>query len=247
MRDFSDLTEREILALAIANEEEDSRIYLDIAEGLREEYPGSAHVFSEMAGRGRRTSSSAAGIIPEQIRRTHPADPPARHSRLYPPQAGLADPAAQSEGGSHAGGKHGGGDPTSSTARPPSAPTDVSIRKLLGDLADAEVEHERRADGLRRGKPDRGRGGARGRSRACLLRAAGDPTRSRRPDGWFRLHPGTGFRNGVRLRQHLGDVSGGMAASIGAGISMGFAEALSDNGSLTGRGAPLDTRVGTAA
>src|ERR1700722_1235802 len=50
MRDFSDLTEREILALAIANEEEDSRIYLDIAEGLREEYPGSAHVFSEMAG-----------------------------------------------------------------------------------------------------------------------------------------------------------------------------------------------------
>jgi erythrin-vacuolar iron transport family protein len=30
----------------------------------------------------------------------------------------------------------------------------------------------------------------------------------------------------------------GLAASIGAGISMGFAEALSDNGSLTGRGSP---------
>jgi VIT1/CCC1 family predicted Fe2+/Mn2+ transporter len=30
----------------------------------------------------------------------------------------------------------------------------------------------------------------------------------------------------------------GMAASIGAGISMGFAEALSDDGSLTGRGHP---------
>jgi VIT1/CCC1 family predicted Fe2+/Mn2+ transporter len=30
----------------------------------------------------------------------------------------------------------------------------------------------------------------------------------------------------------------GMAASVGAGISMGFAEALSDDGSLTGRGAP---------
>src|ERR1700722_10519951 len=50
MRNFSDLTEREILALAIANEEEDGRIYLDIAEGLRAEYPGSANVFSEMAG-----------------------------------------------------------------------------------------------------------------------------------------------------------------------------------------------------
>ena len=45
MRNFSELTEREILALAIANEEEDGRIYLDIAEGLRDEYPGSANVF----------------------------------------------------------------------------------------------------------------------------------------------------------------------------------------------------------
>src|SRR3978361_1618491 len=50
MRNFSELTEREILALAIANEEEDGRIYLDIAEGLRSEYPGSAAVFTEMAG-----------------------------------------------------------------------------------------------------------------------------------------------------------------------------------------------------
>ena len=49
MRNFSDLTEREVLALAIANEEEDNRIYTDIAEGLREEYPGSAKVFTEMA------------------------------------------------------------------------------------------------------------------------------------------------------------------------------------------------------
>ena len=51
MRNFSDLTEREVLALAIANEEEDSRIYTDIAEGLRQDYPASANVFTEMAGR----------------------------------------------------------------------------------------------------------------------------------------------------------------------------------------------------
>ena len=50
MRNFSDLTEREVLALAIANEEEDSRIYTDIAEGLRQDYPASANVFTEMAG-----------------------------------------------------------------------------------------------------------------------------------------------------------------------------------------------------
>src|SRR5690349_12333518 len=49
MRDFSDLSEKEMLALAIGNEEEDGRIYADIAEALRDDFPGSAKVFSEMA------------------------------------------------------------------------------------------------------------------------------------------------------------------------------------------------------
>src|SRR5579872_4281740 len=49
MRDFDQLSEREILALAISNEEEDGRIYADFAEGLRDDYPASAKVFQEMA------------------------------------------------------------------------------------------------------------------------------------------------------------------------------------------------------
>ena len=49
MKRFADLTEREIVALAISNEEEDSRIYRDFAEGLREQYPASAKIFDEMA------------------------------------------------------------------------------------------------------------------------------------------------------------------------------------------------------
>ena len=49
MRSFSDLTEREILALAISNEEEDARIYADFADGLQENYPASAKVFDDMA------------------------------------------------------------------------------------------------------------------------------------------------------------------------------------------------------
>jgi len=49
MRNFDELSEREILALAIANEEEDGRIYSDIAEGLRDTYPASGKVFLEMA------------------------------------------------------------------------------------------------------------------------------------------------------------------------------------------------------
>src|ERR1700733_11628965 len=49
MRDFSQLSEREVLALAIGAEEEDGRIYNDVAERLREDYPASAKVFIEMA------------------------------------------------------------------------------------------------------------------------------------------------------------------------------------------------------
>ena len=49
MKRFSDLSEQEVLALAITNEEEDSRIYRGFAEGLREQFPASAKVFDEMA------------------------------------------------------------------------------------------------------------------------------------------------------------------------------------------------------
>src|SRR5947209_12900149 len=46
---FADLSEQEILALAITNEEEDSRIYRGFAEGLRDQFPASAKMFEEMA------------------------------------------------------------------------------------------------------------------------------------------------------------------------------------------------------
>src|SRR5438477_11949253 len=49
MKKFADLTEREVLAVAIAGEEEDSRIYMSFAEDLTERYPESAKIFEEMA------------------------------------------------------------------------------------------------------------------------------------------------------------------------------------------------------
>ena len=49
MRRFADLTEREILALAISNEEEDGRVYSDFAHELRETYPETAKMFADMA------------------------------------------------------------------------------------------------------------------------------------------------------------------------------------------------------
>src|SRR6201992_250155 len=49
MKNFADLTEREVLAVAIASEEEDSRIYMSFAEDLVERYPESAKLFEQMA------------------------------------------------------------------------------------------------------------------------------------------------------------------------------------------------------
>jgi rubrerythrin len=49
MKSLAELTEREVLALAISSEEEDSRIYLAFAEDLAERYPASAKIFEEMA------------------------------------------------------------------------------------------------------------------------------------------------------------------------------------------------------
>ena len=49
MKNFADLTEREVLAVAISSEEEDSRIYMTFAEDLAERYPESARIFEEMA------------------------------------------------------------------------------------------------------------------------------------------------------------------------------------------------------
>ena len=48
-RRFSDLSEQEILALAIASEEDDAQIYRSYAEQLRADYPASAAVFDGMA------------------------------------------------------------------------------------------------------------------------------------------------------------------------------------------------------
>ena len=237
MRDFSDLTEREILALAIANEEEDGRIYLDIAEGLRTEYAGSAKVFTEMAGEEgdhrRRLLEVYREKFGEHIPLIRRQDVRGfvHHKPVWQIQPlNLKEVRMLAESME---------EETQHFYRKAAIrSTDVSIRKLLGDLADAEVEHERRADGLRAenlpgdviAKED-----AHAR-RSFVLRFV-QPGLAGLMDGSVStLAPvfAAAFASGNTWETFLV----GMAASIGAGISMGFAEALSDNGSLTGRGAP---------
>lgn len=238
MRNFSELTEREVLALAIANEEEDGRIYIDIAEGLRDDYPGSASVFTEMAGEEaehrrrllelyREKFGEHIPLIRRQDVRGFIHHPPIW--QLHPLQLEQVRTLAESME-----------QETQQFYRRAAARSqDVSIRKLLGDLADAEVEHEHRADALRAANltadvVEQENLTAR---RSFVLRVI-QPGLAGLMDGSVSTLAPV-FAAAFATNQSWEAFIVGLAASIGAGISMGFAEALSDNGSLTGRGAPL--------
>jgi erythrin-vacuolar iron transport family protein len=238
MRDFSDLSEREVLALAIANEEEDSRIYADIAEALREDYPASAKVFTEMMeeeGEHRRRLlelyrqkfGEHIPLIRRQDVRGFIRRKPIWQVRPLGLDAvrNLAESMELETQGFY--------------RRAAARSQDASVRELLGDLAEAEVAHERTAGrlvqenlpGPVRAEEDRAA------RRQFVLRVV-QPGLAGLMDGSVStLAPvfASAFATGRSWDAFLV----GLAASIGAGISMGFAEALSDNGSLTGRGAPV--------
>ncbi len=238
MRDFSDLSEREVLALAIANEEEDSRIYADIAEGLRENYPASAKVFSEMMeeeGEHRRRLfelyrqkfGEHIPLIRRQDVRGFLQHKPVWQVRPLGLDA-VRDLAESMEL-----------ETQRFYRRAATRTTDASIRELLGDLAEAEVEHghlaerlvEENLSGPVRAEEERAE------RRQFMLRVV-QPGLAGLMDGSVSTLAPV-FASAFATGRSWDAFVVGLAASIGAGISMAFAEALSDNGSLTGRGAPL--------
>jgi rubrerythrin len=238
MRNFDELSEREILALAIASEEEDGRIYSDIAEGLRADYPGSAKVFIEMAAEESEHRRRLIDLYREKfgehiplIRRQDVRGFLSRKPvwQLHPMKLDVVRRLAEQMEMETAG----------FYRRAASRSTDASIRKLLGDLAEAEDAHEHIAErlvaenltsGVREHEDET--------AKRMLVLQVIQPGLAGLMDGSVStLAPvfAAAFATGNSWQAFLV----GMAASIVAGISMGFAEALSDNGSLTGRGAPL--------
>ena len=145
MRNFSELSEREILALAIGAEEEDGRIYLDFAEGLRGDYPGSAKVFTDMAaeeGEHRRwlldlyreKFGEHIPLIRRQDVRGFVARKPVWQTQPLRLEL-VRNQAEQMEF-----------EAARFYRQAATRSTDTSIRKLLGDLAEAEVKHEHAAE-----------------------------------------------------------------------------------------------------
>jgi rubrerythrin len=238
MRNFSDLSEKEILALAISNEEEDGRIYADIAEGLRENYPASARIFTEMSTE---ESEHRRRLIELYQQKFGEHIPLIRRSDIR----GFVQrrPVWQISPLGLDAVRNIATDMELETLRfyrrAAARTSDASIRKLLGDLAEAEVEHEHIADRLiEKNLPANVRAEEDEAQRRLFVLRIIQPGLAGLMDGSVStLAPlfAAAFATGRPWAAFVV----GLAASIGAGISMGFAEALSDNGSLTGRGAPL--------
>jgi rubrerythrin len=237
MKRFSDLTEQEILALSVASEEEDSRIYRDFAEGLRANFPASAKVFDEMAEEETQhrhmlleLHRAKFGEHLPLIRRQDVRGFISRRPVWLVRPLGLDKVRKVAEEMEFEASRF--------YAKAAERSTDASIRKLLGDLAEIERGHESLAARL-------------GETILTTdVRAEEERTR-RRMFVLQYVQPGlAGLMDGsvstlaplfaaAFATQNSWDAFlVGLAASVGAGISMGFAEALSDDGSLTGRGTP---------
>jgi rubrerythrin len=238
LKRFADLSEQEILALAITNEEEDSRIYRGFAEGLREKYPASAKVFDEMAEEEVRHRTmlfdlyrSKFGDYLPLIRRQD-VKGFIQHKPLW-----LVRPLGLDEVRKYAANME------FETARfyrkAALSARDASIRELLDQLAELEDAHENLAHELgeqilttdTRAKEDE-------TARRMFVLQYVQPGLAGLMDGSVSTLAPL-FAAAFATHNTWETFLVGLAASIGAGISMAFAEALSDDGSLTGRGAPV--------
>jgi rubrerythrin len=237
-RDFSSLTEREILSLAIAAEEEDGRIYSAFAARLGETYPGSAALFEGMAAEEDEHRRALLDLYVERfgpqlvpIRREHVRGFLTRKPIWLQKTLTLEQARQQvweMEEGAYR-----------FYLAAAEQISDAPVRKLLGDLAVAEKGHAKRADQID----------------ADVLGQEGRESESQEAHRQFVLtyvQPGlAGLMDGsvstlapvFAAAFATGDTHQtflvGLAAAVGAGISMGFTEAASDDGKLTGRGSPV--------
>ncbi|MGN6116420.1 MAG: iron exporter MbfA [Nitrobacter sp.] len=237
MKQFSDLTEREILALAISNEEEDSRIYHGFAEGLTEQFPASAAVLSGMADeevrhRGRLFElyrgkfgdylplirrQDVKGFIGRKplwlTRPLHLEDVRKYVLSMEKEAARFYRKAAE-------------------TTR------DASTRELLIGLAEEEDRHDSLAEQLTaKHLTENARAGEADSERRAFILQYVQPGLVGLMDGSVSTLAPL-FAAAFATHKPFETFLVGLAASVGAGISMGFAEALSDDGTLSGRGSP---------
>jgi rubrerythrin len=245
-KQFKDLTEREILALAIQNEEEDGRIYGEFADALRESYPATADMFEDMrveeAGHRDRLFEQFRGRFGEHI-------PPIRREDvkgfLQRRSLWLVRPLGVNAARKHA--QLMEMEAVRFYQRAADRVTHAGTRELLNKLADEERKHTETAGNLQeKHLTEHAREAEDASHKKLFLLQVIQPGLAGLMDGSvYTLAPL--FAAAYASHKTWEAFLVGMAASVGAGISMAFAEGLSDDGSLTGRGSPWIRGIVTGA
>ena len=243
-RNFGDLSEQEILALAISSEEDDARIYRSYAERLRAEFPATANIFDGMAkeeDEHRRRlielHDQRFGKVIPLIRREHVSGFHTRRPVWLIENLGLErirEEAAQMER-----------DAERFYRAAAARTSNTDTRKLLGDLAAAEAGHEKAAQEMEQSLIDDDAIDHENKAahRQFVLTWV-QPGLAGLMDGSVSTLAPI-FATAFATQNTETTFLVGLAASIGAGISMGFTEAASDDGQISGRGSP--TKRGIAA
>jgi rubrerythrin len=237
VKSFAELTEQEVLALAISNEDEDNRIYRSFADALREKYPDTAEMYDKMAEEeiGHRDMlldlhrQKFGDFLPLIRRQDVKGFVPRRPIWLNRPLSIDATRKFAEE-------------MELETARfyrrAAETAKDGAVSALLTKLAAAEDEHEHLAEQLGKQISPKARATEEETSKRLFMLQYVQPGLAGLMDGSVSTLAPL-FAAAFATHNTWSTFLVGLAASIGAGISMAFAEALSDDGSLTGRGAPV--------
>jgi rubrerythrin len=235
---FKDLSEKEILALAIQLEEEDARVYSDFADGLRDTYASTEKMFEDMQAEESRHRQSLIDLYQQRfgnhippIRRQDVKGFVERRPEWLVRPLGIDKVRKQAEIMEL--------ETERFYERALQQISDASTRKLLGDLAEIERQHYAAAESI---EEKQAASGARkeedtSKKRLFMLQIV-QPGLAGLMDGSVSTLAPI-FAAALATHKTREAFLVGLAASLGAGISMSFAEALSDDGSLTGRGKPL--------
>ncbi|SDA50635.1 iron exporter MbfA [Mesorhizobium qingshengii] len=243
-RPFESLSEQEILALAISSEEDDGRIYRAYADGLAESFPQSAKVFEEMAEEedGHRDSlielhRQRFGERIPLIRREHVKGYYERKPDWLVRPLGVEHVRSQAEAMER--------QAYLFYVEAAKRTTDASTRKLLDDLALAEQGHETLAQRLEQQHvPGEVKDEEAAAERRQFILTYVQPGLAGLMDGSVSTLAPI-FAAAFATHDTWQTFLVGLAASIGAGISMGFTEVASDDGKLSGRGSPIKRGITT--
>jgi erythrin-vacuolar iron transport family protein len=234
---FSELTEREILALAISSEEEDGRVYGEFADGLRESYPATAKMFEEMREEEANHRDRLIEMYRQRfgehivpIRRENVKGFLRRTPTWLVRPLGVNKVRRQAEVMEMEAGRF--------YAKAIPRVQDAATRELLNKLADEERKHQNTAGQLEeKHLTESAKAQEEESHRKLFLLQVIQPGLAGLMDGSVSTLAPL-FAAAFATHKSWDAFLVGLAASIGAGISMAFSEALSDDGSLTGRGSP---------